>query len=205
MSNNKIISWIIKVGLLIIPVLPLVVITSLYFPFITGRNFIFRIIVEILFVLWVWLMMKDISYRPRSSVILYSAIAWIAVLFLATVLACLHIKVFGQVLSGWKGFGVIGIILCISLCLLVFLKRKGLAHFFGVSLVTSLVIGLYSVMQMLGFLDIHQGDDRIDATMGNATYLAIYIVFHIFSWRGCFLGLKVKISFKIRIIRINLI
>ena len=86
MSNNKIISWIIKVGLLIIPVLPLVVITSLYFPFITGRNFIFRIIVEILFVLWVWLMMKDISYRPRSSVILYSAIAWIAVLFLATVL-----------------------------------------------------------------------------------------------------------------------
>ena len=48
---DSIISWIIKIGLLIVPILPLVITKSLYFPFITGRNFIFRIIVEIIFVL----------------------------------------------------------------------------------------------------------------------------------------------------------
>lgn len=181
MSNNKIISWIIKVGLLIIPVLPLVVITSLYFPFITGRNFIFRIIVEILFVLWVWLMMKDISYRPRSSVILYSAIAWIAVLFLATVFSVSPYKSFWSSFERMEGFwGYWHYFMYFLMLISVFKKEKDWHTFFGVSLVTSLVIGLYSVMQMLGFLDIHQGDDRIDATMGNATYLAIYIVFHIF-------------------------
>ncbi len=40
---------------------------------------------------------------------------------------------------------------------------------------------------MAGKLAIHQGGVRLDATLGNATYLAIYMVFHIFLARLLFL------------------
>ncbi|MDP3800091.1 MAG: O-antigen ligase family protein [bacterium] len=181
MSNNKIISWIIKIGLLAVPVLPLVITKSLYFPFITGRNFIFRIIVEIVFVLWVWLMMKDASYRPRSSVILYSVIAWIGVLFLATIFSVSPYKSFWSGFERMEGFwGYWHYFIYFLVLISVFKKDRDWVTFFGVSLVTSLLVSFYSVAQIFGLADIHQGDDRIDATMGNATYLAIYIVFHIF-------------------------
>ncbi|MEK9185533.1 MAG: hypothetical protein AAB863_02045 [Patescibacteria group bacterium] len=49
-----------------------------------------------------------------------------------------------------------------------------------VSIGASLIASVYAVLQLLGKLDVHQGDVRLDATMGNATYLAIYLVFHIF-------------------------
>ena len=181
MSNNKIISWIVKIGLLAVPVLPLVITKSLYFPFITGRNFIFRIIVEIVFVLWVWLMMKDVSYRPRSSIILYSAIAWIGILFLSTIFSVSPYKSFWSGFERMEGFwGYWHYFIYFLVLISVFRKDRDWVTFFGVSLVTSLIVSFYSVAQMLGLADIHQGDDRIDATMGNATYLAIYIVFHIF-------------------------
>lgn len=181
MSNNKIISWIVKIGLLIVPVLPLIVTRSLFFPFITGRNFIFRIIIEIIFVFWIWLIMSDSSYRPCSSVVLYSVMAWITVLFLATVFSVSPYRSFWSSFERMEGFwGYWHYFMYFLMLISVFKKDKDWITFFGVSLVTSLVVSFYAVTQMFGLLDIHQGDDRIDATMGNATYLAIYIVFHIF-------------------------
>jgi hypothetical protein len=48
-------AWIVKIGLFIIPFLPLYVSSSMLFPFITGKNFAFRIITEVIFIFWVWL------------------------------------------------------------------------------------------------------------------------------------------------------
>ncbi|MDP3764308.1 MAG: O-antigen ligase family protein [bacterium] len=181
MLNKKYINWIIKLGLLAVPILPLVITKSLYFPFITGRNFIFRIIIEIIFVLWVWLMMVDANYRPRASIILYSVIAWLGVLFLATIFSVSPYKSFWSGFERMEGFwGYWHYFIYFLVLISVFKKERDWVTFFGVSLATSLVVSFYAVAQIFGLADIHQGDDRIDATMGNATYLAIYIVFHIF-------------------------
>ena len=97
-KTKNIIVNIIKYGLLVVPVLPLVVTRSLFFPFVTGRNFIFRIIIEILFVLWVWLMLSDAKYRPKTSPIFYSIICLVGVLFLATIFSISPYKSF------WSSF-----------------------------------------------------------------------------------------------------
>src|SRR4051812_44804050 len=47
--------------------IPLYVSNSLFFPFITGKAFAFRIIVEILFALWLVLVLRDKKYAPRFS------------------------------------------------------------------------------------------------------------------------------------------
>ena len=41
-------------------------------------------------------------------------------------------------------------------------------------------MGIYALLQLAGKLAIHQGNSRLDATLGNATYLAVYMLFHIF-------------------------
>ena len=40
-------------GIFLIPAVVLIISNSLFFPFITGKNFTFRIIVEIIFAAWI--------------------------------------------------------------------------------------------------------------------------------------------------------
>ena len=181
MQNQNLIAKIIKIGLLIVPVLPLIVTRSLFFPFVTGRNFIFRIVIEILFALWVWLMLTDSEYRPKISPIFYSIIGLIGVLFLATIFGISPYKSFWSSMERMEGFWQYWHYFLYFLILAgTFKEKKDWFRLAFVSIGASLIVSIYSVLQILGKLDVHQGDDRIDATMGNATYLAMYLVFHIF-------------------------
>ena len=76
---------IILSGLFATPLIPFIVTNSLFFPFITGKAFTFRILTEILFCLWVILMVKDETYRPKKSWLLYAVSAFVAVIFLADI------------------------------------------------------------------------------------------------------------------------
>ncbi len=181
MPNKNLISKIIKIGILIVPILPLVVTRSLFFPFVTGRNFIFRIVVEILFALWVWLMLSDSEYRPKTSPILYSIICLVGVLFLATVFSISPYKSFWSSFERMEGFWQYWHYFLYFLILAgTFKETKDWFRLAFVSIGASLIASIYAIFQLLGKLDVHQGDVRLDATMGNATYLAMYLVFHIF-------------------------
>lgn len=63
---NSFLRWGIVIGLLATLFLPMIVSSSLFFPFITGKNFGFRIIVEIVLVLWLVLALRDPAYRPKK-------------------------------------------------------------------------------------------------------------------------------------------
>jgi O-antigen ligase/Tfp pilus assembly protein PilF len=60
--------------------------------------------------------------------------------------------------------------------------------FFRVSLGVSVIVAMYSFAQLGGAIDIRQSTTRIDATFGNSTYLAVYVLLHIFL--SVFLWLK---------------
>jgi O-antigen ligase/tetratricopeptide (TPR) repeat protein len=51
---------------------------------------------------------------------------------------------------------------------------------FATSLSASLIMAIYSFFQLAGRITINQGGVRVDGTLGNASYLGIYMVFHIF-------------------------
>ncbi len=190
-NKNKVIEWIVKIGLLIVPVLPLVVTRSLFFPFITGRNFIFRIIIEIIFVFWLWLMMSDPVYRPRLSTMVWSYLALIVVLFLATIFGISPYKSFWSGFERMEGFWAHWHYFLYFLMLIsVFRRQTDWNRFFFVSLAVSVLTSIYALFQLLGKLAVHQGSVRLDATMGNATYLAIYLIFHIFLFAFFFFRTK---------------
>ncbi|MDP7367437.1 MAG: O-antigen ligase family protein, partial [Candidatus Pacebacteria bacterium] len=64
-------------------------------------------------------------------------------------------------------------------------------RFWNTSVVASIIIGIYGILQLAGKITINQGGVRLDGTFGNASYLAIYMLFHVFitlflivRWRG---------------------
>ena len=85
MTWKRILSYLVYAGIFAVPFVSLIVSQSMYFPFITGKNFTFRIIIEIIFGLWVFLAVADEKYRPKKSLIAWSFIAVLAAMTLATI------------------------------------------------------------------------------------------------------------------------
>ncbi|MEK7621580.1 MAG: O-antigen ligase family protein [Patescibacteria group bacterium] len=181
MVSNKILSWAINLGLLSVLFVPLFISRSLFFPFITGKNFAFRIIVEIIFGLWIWLALRDPAYRPRKHWFNWAVLAFFAILTLATITA---VNPYRALWSNYERMeGLIGL-LHLGLYFLVLsttLKTiKNWFWFWHTSIGVSVWLGIYGLFQLAGKLEIHQGGERLDASFGNSSYFAVYLLVHIF-------------------------
>ena len=177
---KKVTYWITIGALFIIPFLALFVSDTLFFPFITGKNFAFRILGEIAFVGWILLMLVDAKYRPKFSwnaAIFGLFVLWMAI---ADAFAVNPAKAFWsnfERMDGWVT--LIHVFLFFLVTASIFtadkLWRKWWLTFLGVSG----IVCLYGFGQVGGLLAIHQGGVRLDATFGNSDYLACFMLFAI--------------------------
>ncbi len=168
-------------GLFILPFTVLIVADWLYFPFITGKNFFFRVVVEIVFALWVILALYAREYRPRKSAALVLAGVFLLWMAVATVLAENPIKAFWSNFERMEGFITLLHLGALVTVLTSVLKSEELwQRFFQVSLGAALIVGVYALFQLGGAFTINQGGVRVDGTLGNATYFAIYMAIHAF-------------------------
>src|SRR3989338_11065520 len=79
-------SALLKWGLFLLLPLPLYISSSMLFPFITGRNFGFRIILEILAIGWVGLLVLSSNYRPRLTPLVKSVLIFLFIFTLSYIL-----------------------------------------------------------------------------------------------------------------------
>jgi O-antigen ligase len=178
MSIQSALRYTVYGALFIIPFLPLYVASGLFFPFITGKGFAFRILVEIATFSWLLLALSDKKYRPRFSwvLVIYAALAvWMCV---ANIFAINPHKAFWsnyERMDGWitlihvfAFFLVSGAVLSVDK-----LWRTWWMTFLG----ASALLSFYCLLQLSGSLEIHQGGVRVDGTFGNAAYLAAYMLF----------------------------
>ncbi len=181
MTLNKFLRGAIITGLFIIPLIPAVFSNSFYFPFITGKNFLFRVITEIIFVLWLMLILRDASARPKRSLILWALLATVAVLTLATIFGVNPYRSFWSSFERMDGLITYLHLLALFLVLMSTLNtRARWEKFFFTNIGVAIFVSLYGLIQLTGGLAINQGGARVDATIGNTSYLAIYLVFIIF-------------------------
>jgi len=170
------------IGLLfLVPFIPLIVANPLFFPFITGKNFAFRILVGVGFGLWAILALRDPSLRPRRSVLIGALLLFIATLGISTFLGENPAKSFWsnfERMEGWISvlhWGAYFVIISA-----VFKTERIWRAFWNTSIGVSIILGIYGLFQLGGALPINQGGVRVDATFGNATYLAVYMLFSTF-------------------------
>ncbi|MFA5744858.1 MAG: O-antigen ligase family protein [Candidatus Paceibacterota bacterium] len=181
MKAKQITRWVALGALFLIPIAPLIVADGYFFPFITGKAFYVRILIEIAVSAWVVLAFLDKEYRPRFSWIGVAVVGFVAWMFIADIFAINAAKAFWSNFERMEGWvlliHLLGLFFASSAVLRV--EKKWRAWFLT-SLSVSVVIVGYSLLQLNGSLAIHQGSTRIDASFGNSAYLAIYFLFNVF-------------------------
>lgn len=199
MSNNQL-KYIILAGLFAIPFVPFIVSSSLFFPFITGKAFIFRLIIEIILACYLILAVRDENYRPKFSWILGAILVFLAVMGLADIFAQNPLKAFWSNFERMEGYVTLLHLGAYFLVLSSILKtREVWNRLLATTVGASVIMSIYSFFQIAGKVTINQGGVRVDGTLGNASYLGIYMVFHIFfagllfsrfktSWQRILLG-----------------
>ncbi|HWB33882.1 MAG TPA: O-antigen ligase family protein [Candidatus Paceibacterota bacterium] len=189
MQYTKFLRWALLGGLCLVPFISLIVATgsifpNMFFPFITGKNFAFRILVELLLLVYVILAMREPKYRPKASLIMWSVgifVLWMAV---ATALSVDPVKSF------WSNFermdGYITVLHLFALFIVagaVLAAEKWWDVLFRISVATGALQGAYALMQVFhifGLTPSSQSGPRADTSFGNATYLAVFMLFNIF-------------------------
>jgi O-antigen ligase/tetratricopeptide (TPR) repeat protein len=168
-------------GLFLIPFIPFVVTGSMFFPFITGKAFVFRGIVGVVFALWCVLLIYDTSYIPKKNPILFAVLGFFGVVALADIFGVHFVR------SLWSNFERMeGLVTFLYLCAFFVVSSTVLARtntwkaFWNTSIVVSCMVGIYALFQVMGSVAVSQGGVRVDATLGNSIYLAVYMLFHIF-------------------------
>lgn len=165
-------------SLFAIPFLTLYVENDFFFPFITGKNFGFRILVEIAFASWVVLALYDKTYRPKFSWVLAAFGALIVIMFFANLFGEYAPKSFWSNFERMDGYVTLVHVFLFFITAGSALKTK--VHwkwFLHTSLLAAFLVGLYGLGQYSGVIE---GRSRIDSRLGNAAYMAIYMLFHIF-------------------------
>ena len=167
-------------GLFAVPFLTLYVANDYFFPFITGKNFAFRIIVEVVFAAWTILCLLDAKYRPKFSWVLVALSTLLIVMFFA--------NLFGQhpESSFWSNFERMdGYVTLVHLFLYtivlasVMTDKKSWNWYLHATLLAAFITALYGVAQYAGMVGTLEGR-RIESLLGNPAYLAIYMFFHVF-------------------------
>jgi O-antigen ligase len=168
-------------ALFLIPLLPLYVASDLFFPFITGKGFAFRILVEIAFVGWLALAALDKTYRPRFSWLLAIYGAFVSWLFIADLFAINAHKALWSNFERMDGFvTLIHVFLFFLVASTVLTVDKLWRRWWFTFLSVAALVCGYSLLQLAGGLQINQGGVRVDGTFGNAIYLAVYLMFAAF-------------------------
>ncbi|MDQ5912073.1 MAG: hypothetical protein QG568_286 [Patescibacteria group bacterium] len=180
---------------------PLIVSTSLFFPYITGKAFIFRLLVEIATTLYIVLAVFDRSFLPKKGTILTAVLAFTVVLGVSTFTAEDVTKSFWSNFERMEGYvTILHLFFFFIVSASVLCTRKAWYALFNTSLAISIALGLRAfadydvsrngafVVEMFRgikyfFLSIFSSPEktvRIAGSLGNSSYLGVYSLIHAF-------------------------
>jgi O-antigen ligase len=178
--NKQILRNTIFTGLFLMPFVPFLVSSSLFFPFITTKAFAWRVIVEVIFAAWLILAIKDEQYRPKRSLILYSIFIFLAVIGVADLFGVNPIKSFWSNFERMEGYITMLHLGVFFVVISSIFNEENWQKWWKANLIASAIMVIYGLFQLAGAATIHQGGVRVDGTLGNAAYLAVYMLIHIF-------------------------
>ena len=175
MAKNNIVKSLIFIGLWGVLLIPFYVANRMFFPYISGKNFAFRIIIEIIFALWVYLAYVDAKYRPKLSWILKAAGLFVLVMAIADFFAVNPMKAFWsnyERMDGWVT------LIHMFMYLLVFgsmMKTEKIwLWFFRSSVFMAMIMFIIAIREFI----LRQFSAM--TTLGNTIYVAVYFLFNFF-------------------------
>ena len=177
----------LKCIIFLIPILPLYISYSMPFPYVTGRNFAFRIIVEIAAALWLPLAVISKRYRPEKSLITSAVLVFVFIVGLADIFGVNPYNSFWSNYERMEGYITILHLLLYFIILKSVLKTRGdWKVFFGVLLLVSVFAGVFSSALLFDVSSVSfrkhamEFGSRLYGTIGNPPFLAAYLLLSVF-------------------------
>ena len=187
MSYTKILRWVLLIGLGLVFFVPFIIadgrlIPNMFFPFITGKNFAFRILIEALLGVYVVLALREPKYRPKVSWAMWTACAFVVWMGFATAISVDPIKSFWSNFERMEGYiTVLHLFVYFVIVGAVVTAEEWWERLFQISIFSSALMGVYALLQLLHVLAISsQSGARVDTTFGNAAYLGVFMLFNVF-------------------------
>ncbi|QSH39029.1 O-antigen ligase family protein [Candidatus Kaiserbacteria bacterium] len=176
MNLEKVLRGIVLAGVFSLPLIVFIVSGSTFFPYIVGKNIAFRSIIEIMFGAWILLALLNAAYRPRWTALLLSILAFVAVVAVADLFGENPFK------SIWSNFERMDGLVTLIHALMYVIAAGAVMNtqnlwlwLWRASLVVSTFVSMHAIGQLL-----LTEKGRLDSTLGNPIYLAVYVLFHIF-------------------------
>jgi len=173
--------WAIKILIFFIPFLPLYVSTSVFFPYIAGKNFAFRVLVEFAAALWLILVWFRREYRPQNSKILFSILLFTFIVGLANLFGVNPYKSFWSNFERMEGYiTILHLALYFIILKSVLKTRRDWDVLLNLIVIAGTITGLYAIYPQASssiapryFIEY---GTRISGTIGNPPFLASYLL-----------------------------
>lgn len=161
--------------------MPALIVPESYFPYIIQKTIIFRILLSLLFSAYLILAFIKKEYRPQKSWIFWAVAAYYIIMVITTFTGLSPARSWwGNWERSLGTFNLLHYLGWFVMLICVFKKIENWSRIFNFSLIVSVLISLYSIAQRLGLPVYQSGLERVNGTMGNASYLATYMLLHIF-------------------------
>lgn len=170
---EKIYLIIIEAGVYLVLFTPFVTNTSFFFPYVSPKTIFFRIIVEIIFIIYILLAIANRRYLPRISFLT----AAIGIFWLISILSSLFginfAKSFWSVFERMTGLLTLTHLLAFFIILTSCFKER---RYWERILTVSVLVGVLISFNAL----IVKDPSSNGGTLGNVSFLAAYMLFNIF-------------------------
>lgn len=178
------VEWLLRGGVLVALVAPLVVTPGLVFPFHTGRTIFFQIIVELLLPLWVWLLLTSPAHRLRKGWTL-AALGFYALVLIVTTATSIDPSqsFWGRDERMMGTFTLLHLILWALMVASAFRGERALRMPIMTSVAVATAVSLATIHEHFfptSWYWLSGGGSRAAATFGNPIFLANYLVPHVF-------------------------
>lgn len=187
---------IIRWGIFLILFLPLFVYKGVMYPYIFSKMIVFQILVEIIFIFWLFLAINDKNYRPNfKNPLVLTLTIFLGILILTALNGADFYRSFWSTSERMTGvLAIFHFYLWFLISTSTLKKWKEWRKLIWASLICSFLVGLYGLCQKLGLKFLLKADDiwRLSSTLGNPIYLGVYSMLHIFLAGFIFFHDKVK-------------
>lgn len=185
--------WGIKGILFLIPFVPLLVTPSMVFPYISAKNFAFRILIEFAAALWLGLIAINREYRLRNSVLTLSILIFTFIVGLANLFGVSPYNSFWSGYERMEGYiTILHLVLYFVIAKSVLRTRRDWKIFFNLFIAVSALVSIYALSMPLEAPNSSQFSiiygTRIYGTIGNPPFLASYLLI------SCFFGVLLVLN-----------
>src|SRR3989344_8723612 len=150
MAIEKTLRGIVILGIFALPFIVFIVANNLFFPYITGKNFAFRIIVEIITGAWLALALVKPEYRPRKSWLLGAFAIFALIIAAADFYGVNPAKSFWSNYERMDGWVTLAHLFAYFVVASAMLSEKLWRALLQTSLAVSVIVGLYALLQLFG-------------------------------------------------------